>query len=436
MLARSKFAPPDIARSRVFWLVICLVLLSLSCSLIESTPTPSPTNTPAPIVATATSKPEAPPATSTPKPTALPTATPVAKGTELQIVNDSGTDIWYLFVSPSDAEDWGDDRLGGDTIPAGSSYTLTGIDDGVYDVQARDADDNPIQTIWGLEIVGSVTQVIEEQALMLEVYNGGERVIAHLFVSSVESETWGDDVLEGGTIGPDETFTLEGLAAGAYDMQVENEDGEIIETVYNVSMDGYYYWNVVGKADLPSNAVLRFEDDFTDNRNSWGDSSSEGVVYNAPAGGEFCIDITADQLTAWEWYEPFRPDQFVAEVACKAQEDNDSSCGVGFGPDGDNLYWFEVSPYDQTYALFLLMNDEWQDSLVGWTESKNIYPDGWNYLSIERMDGMFSVFINGVLQASVASDHFPTGRIGLGGSTYDQGNARICLDNLRVWRLE
>jgi len=109
---------------------------------------------------------------------------------------------------------------------------------------------------------------------------------------------------------------------------------------------------------------------------------------------------------------------------------------VGFGPDGDNLYWFEVSPYDQTYALFLLMNDEWQDSLVGWTESKNIYPDGWNYLSIERMDGMFSVFINGVLQASVASDHFPTGRIGLGGSTYDQGNARICLDNLRVWRLE
>ncbi len=71
------------------------------------------------------------------------------------------------------------------------------------------------------------------------------------------------------------------------------------------------------------------------------------------------------------------------------------------------------------------MNDEWQDNLVGWTESKNIYPDGWNYLSIERMDGMFSVFINGVLQASVESDHFTTGRIGLGGSTYDQGNVRV-----------
>ncbi len=424
-----------LARPKALWLVISLMLLSLACSLFGGKPTPEPTNTPAPVVATATSKPEAPPATSTPKPTELPTAT-AAKGTELQVINSSGTDIWYLFVSPSDANEWGDDQLGGDTIPAGGSYTVTDLEDGVYDVQVRDADDNAIQTIWELEIVGSVTQVIEKQALVLEIYNGSEKVITRLFVSSVESDTWGNDVLGGSTIGPDETFSLEGLEAGAYDIQAKNADDEIIETVYNVSMDGYYYWNVVGKTDLPSNAVLRFEDDFKDNRNNWGDVSSEGVVYNAPANGEYCIDIISDQLTAWEWYEPFRPDQFVAEVACNVPEDSSSSCGLGFGPDGDNLYWFEVSPSDQTFALFLLLNDEWQDRLVEWTESKNIYPKGWNYLSIERLDGIFSVFINGVLQASVDSNQFPTGRIGLGGATYDQGNVRVCLDNLRVWRLE
>ena len=86
-----------LARSKVLWLVISLMLLSLACSLFEGTPTPAPTDTPAPVVATATSKPEAPPATSTPKPTALPTALPtattVAKGTELQIINNSGTEI-------------------------------------------------------------------------------------------------------------------------------------------------------------------------------------------------------------------------------------------------------------------------------------------------------------------------------------------------------
>lgn len=426
------------ARSRTLWLLILLTLFSLACSLAEKAPTA--TDTPAPPPPTATSEPEALPATSTPRPTsaptALPTATTVAKGTELQIINGSDTDIWYLFLSPSDAEDWGDDQLGGDTIPAGSSYTLPDITDGVYDLQARDADDNPIQTIWGLELSGSVTQLIERQASMLQVYNNSGAPIAQLFVSPVESDSWGDDLLGGSTIAVDGTFELEALAAGVYDMQVKDADGEIVESIYDVSVDTGYYWNVMGKMDLPTNAVLRFEDAFENNRNSWGGSSSEGVVYNAPANGEFCIDITTSNLTAWEWYEPFRPDQFVAEVACQAPADSGATCGLGFGPDGDNLYWFEVSPSDQTYALFLLLDDEWQDPLVSWTTSQNIYPDGWNFLSIERADGMFTVFINGVLQASLESNYFPTGRIGLGGATYDQSNVRICLDNLRVWRME
>jgi hypothetical protein len=52
------------------------------------------------------------------------------------------------------------------------------------------------------------------------------------------------------------------------------------------------------------------------------------------------------------------------------------------------------------------------------------------------VDGYVSVFINGVQVGGVESDHFPTGRVGLGGSTYDQSSATICLDDLRVWRLE
>ncbi|MHB1317644.1 MAG: hypothetical protein ACYCYF_03395 [Anaerolineae bacterium] len=426
------------ARSKTLCLLIVLTLLSLGCALIEGTPTP--TDTPPAPPPTATDQPEAPSATSTARPTArptaLPTATTVPKGTELTIINDAGVDIWYLFVSPSDAEDWGDDRLGGDTIPAGDTYTLTGISDGVYDVQARDADDNPIQTIWSLTISGSTTQVIEEQALMLEVYNNSDAPIAELFVSPTDSDSWGEDQLGASIIAMEDTYTLDGLAPGTYDMQAEDASGNIIETIYSVSLDSYYYWNVMGKMDLPSNAVLRFEDAFENNRNSWGGTSSEGVVYNAPANGEFCINITTENLTAWEWYEPFRPDQFVAEVACKPQAGSGATCGLGFGADGDNLYWFEVAPDSQSYAVFLLLNDEWQDPLVSWTESKNIFPTGWNYMSIERVGGMFSVFINGVLQSSIESNYFPTGRIGLGGATYDQSNTLICLDNLRVWRME
>ena len=66
----------------------------------------------------------------------------------------------------------------------------------------------------------------------------------------------------------------------------------------------------------------------------------------------------------------------------------------------------------------------------------NIDPDGTNYLSMERVNGVLSLYINGVFVGQVESDRFPTGRVGLGGSTYDQGNATVCLDDLRVWRLE
>jgi hypothetical protein len=214
-------------------------------------------------------------------------------------------------------------------------------------------------------------------------------------------------------------------------------DEESVEVLYNVSLAGEMSWTVVGKTDLPSNAVLRFEEDFHDNRNDWGlDVEDEDVFYMRPANGEYCILIKKNDFTAWEWYEPFRPDEFVAEVACHVEGVENASCGLGFGPDEDNLYWFEVSASDQTFALFLLENGAWQDSLVEWTVSRNINPGETNYLSLERVKGVVSLYINGVLVSQVDSDHFPTGRIGLGGSTYDQGHATVCLDDLRVWRLE
>ena len=82
------------------------------------------------------------------------------------------------------------------------------------------------------------------------------------------------------------------------------------------------------------------------------------------------------------------------------------------------------------------MNDEWQDALISKTYSYSIIPDGWNYLSLQRVDGVVSVFINSVLVGEVESDHFTTGRIGLGGATYDLDSVTVCLDDLRVWRLE
>ena len=430
-------------------IIVLLALLVLACNVVgnktpvpETTeappptkvePTAAPTDTPAP-----TATPE-PAATSTPEPTAtLATVKPPAgDGATLEIINQSGQEIWYIYISLSDEDAWGDDLLGDDTIPDGASYLITDIPEGTYDLLAEDMDENTIEALWEVEITGENTWTVTAAAASLEVNNQSADIIAELYISPSSSDSWGNDWLGGGAIKSGGSFTAGGLANDTYDAKVVDAEGNAIETIYNVYIDGEYYWNVVGKTDLPSNAVLRFEDDFSDNRNKWAQTAeTDDVHYMTPENGEYCILIKSPNLTAWEWYEPFRPDEFIAEVGCIPDSDTDASCGLGFGPDGDNLYWFEISPSDQTFALFVLKDDQWQEPLIDWTDSKNIVANGWNYLSLERVNDVVSVFANGVRVGQVDSTLFPTGRIGIGGSTYNDGNVTVCLDDLRVWRIE
>ncbi len=431
----------------LFTMVAFLMLLSLACNAGRVTQTAEPTEVVQPTKAAPTKEPTAVPEP-TEAPTAVPTETPVptataepteepVEGFSLEIINETGTDIWYVYISPTDADDWGEDWLAGDIIPAGESYTLTGIPEGVYDMQAEDESGTVIETLWEAEIVEDIYWTVVGGA-SLEVINNSEDIIAALYVSPSDSDDWGEDWLGGVALKSGGSYVVEGLQDDImYDVKAEDVDGDTIESIYNVSLYGWYTWYVVGRMDLPANAVLRFEDDFSDNRNNWAtDPETDEVYHIPPKDGEYCILIKSTDLTAWEWYTPFRPDQFVAEVACTRDADTDATCGIGFGPDGDNLYWFEVAPESQSFALFLLQDDEWQDPLIEWTESKNIVPNGWNYMSIERTEGYFSVFVNGVLLGQVESAIFPTGRIGIGGATYDDGNVTVCLDDLRVWRIE
>ena len=434
------------------WIVLMvtfLMIVSLACNAFRGTPTPAPatvapTEAPKPTAEpkpTATPEPEptaTPEPTTTSEPTAVPEPTEVVEeGFELEIFNESGREIWYIFISPSDADDWGDDWLEADVVTVGGSYVLTGIPAGVYDLQAEDENGEIIETLWEAEITESTFWTVMGGAA-LEVVNNATDIIVELYVSPSDSDSWGDDQLGGVALKSGGSFEVDvSDTSSLYDMKAVDVDGNIIESIYNVSIEGGFTWYVIGKIDLPSNAVLRFEDDFSDNRNNWGATAeTDDVNYMKPENGEYCILIKSTQLTAWEWYEPYRPDQFVAEVACVPDAGTDATCGLGFGPDGDNLYWFEISPEDQLFALFLLQDDEWQDAAISWTESKNILPTGWNYLSIERVGGYFSVFVNGVMLGQVESNIFPTGRIGIGGATYDDGNVTVCLDDLRVWRLE
>lgn len=354
----------------------------------------------------------------------------------LEITNQSGVEIWYVYISPAEAEEWGEDWLGGeDAIADGETYIITGIPAGTYDVRAEDPSGEAVEIVWATEITEDLAWTITGVGA-LEITNASDTDIAYLYISPVESDAWGEDWLGEDVIAVGASYSVEGISSGVYDIKAADIEDENVETLYNVRLSGDNSWTVQGRVDVSESAELVFEDAFDDNRNGWGDGADEGVVYVPPQDGEYCIQIEQEQLTAWEWYQPFETDEFVAEVGCTLAGAGDATCGLGFGPDGDNLYWFEISPFDQSYALFLLENDAWQGNLIDWTSSKNINPTGRNYMSMERIDGVLSVYVNGVWMADVDGQRFPTGRLGIGGSTYGEGDATVCLDNLRVWELQ
>lgn len=391
-----------------------------------------------------TPTPQAPPPTleerPTPeeKPTVPPADTPEPEpeGTALEITNNSGVDVWYIFMSPTKADSWGEDWLGDDVILDGETFTIEGIPEGIYDVKAVDESDEVVEVWWEEDFEGLMMWTIAGLA-SLEIVNESPDTITDLYISPPEDSSWGDNWLSGDVVGPEGRYTVGDIPRGTYDMKVADSAGDSIEVVYSVPLAGEKSWDVTGKTLLPDNAVLRFEDEFEDNRNAWGlIPEDEDVKYMPPANGEFCILIKSTGLYAWEWYEPFRTDEFVVEVMCQAEGVEDASCGLGFGPDGDNFFWFEVFPSEQTFALLLWEDGVQQDNLLDFTASPNIEPDGSNSLSMQRVSGIVSLYVNSVLVGEVESDRFPTGRVGIGGCTFNEGYADICMDNLRVWRLE
>lgn len=411
---------------RLVWLATAvLILVTLACGGSEEATTPEtpPTS-------------EAPPTmmpTNTPK-SAPPTEAP--EGASIEITNESGEAIWYVYLSSSKSDDWGEDWMGDDMILDGQTHTIVGIPEGIYDVMAADENGDEIEVYWDVELEGEITWSISG-LVSLEVINDTADTIGYLYISPADSDTWGDDWLGDDVIPAGETYTVGNIPPDVYDIKAKDLDDEFVEALYNVTLDGMDSWTVIGKTYLPGNAMLRFEDEFEDNRNNWGsDTEGENVYYMRPANGQYCILIKINNQAGVEWYEPFTTDEFVAEVACTIEGADDATCGLGFGPDVDNIYWLEVSPNEQGYALFLREDGEWKNNLVDWTISKNILPSDTNYLRLERVEGIVSLYVNSVLVDQADGSRFPTGRVGIGGSTYDTPNVTVCLDNLRVWRLE
>ena len=78
----------------------------------------------------------------------------LAEAISFELINNSSQDVWYLYVSPSTDDNWGEDILGEDIIYAGESAEVV-IDDGLatceYDLLAVSDTDVELQD-YGLDL--------------------------------------------------------------------------------------------------------------------------------------------------------------------------------------------------------------------------------------------------------------------------------------------
>jgi len=73
----------------------------------------------------------------------LASALPVAAQSShynLRMENDTGVELYHVYVSSTYSGSWGDDQLGRSIFHDGSTFTLTGISPGRYDMKFVDRD--------------------------------------------------------------------------------------------------------------------------------------------------------------------------------------------------------------------------------------------------------------------------------------------------------
>lgn len=190
----------------------------------------------------------------TPRPTQVrPTATPEAEAgpVSLEVVNDSGEDIWAIYISPSDSSQWGDNWLGGDRLPDGESYTFTDIEPGTYDLRADDGFNNAIDAEMGVEIDGDTTWTVTgddggggDGSASVEVVNNSSVDVWYVYISPSTSNEWGDDWLGSEVVSAGERYTITGIDPGTYDLKAEDADHNTLATEMGVEIDGAITWTL------------------------------------------------------------------------------------------------------------------------------------------------------------------------------------------------
>lgn len=167
----------------------------------------------------------------------------------ISITNDTGYDIYYLYVSHDDADNWGEDVLGEDTLSDGDNFRVDLHDhpSSLFDVRAKDEDDDTY-TFYRIDVATQdLTITLDDLddesdsgdsfSGYIEVTNNTGYDIYYLYVSHEDSENWEEDVLGDDVLSNGESVrtTLNDYPSSIFDIRAEDED-EDTYTIYGINV--------------------------------------------------------------------------------------------------------------------------------------------------------------------------------------------------------
>lgn len=166
----------------------------------------------------------------------------------LEVINNLTFDLCYLYLAESSAGDFGDNQLeSGTTIPAGTSFTLTDIPFGEYNIQVNDCNSSMVNALYGVNFDQDLFWELKEATLT--VINSSSFNICELYISpnSAPETEWGPNQIEGDPLNTGEQVTFT-LAEGKWDTRAVPCDASV-EGVTQLGLDvaGEYEWTLSDK---------------------------------------------------------------------------------------------------------------------------------------------------------------------------------------------
>lgn len=165
----------------------------------------------------------------------------------ITIVNNTGYEIWYVYISQTDSDSWGPDWLGSDeTIPNGGSVSLR-LQQPInavnrYDIMLEDLDGDTytkmdVQVSANARIVFTFDDFDDDNDTMtytgpsITIVNNTGYEIWNVYISQIASDSWGADRLgrteiisNGGSVSLQLPYPIN--VVNRYDIMLKDSDGD------------------------------------------------------------------------------------------------------------------------------------------------------------------------------------------------------------------